>query len=60
MTGVLGRGRENTDTRRPPGDGGTGWRDVVTSQGRLEPLEAGRGREDLPLEPPKGVGHWDT
>lgn len=33
MTGVLGRGRENTDTRRPPGDGGTGWRDVVTSQG---------------------------
>ena len=46
--------------RKPCEDRTKGLKVVVTSQGRLEPLETGRGREDLPLEPPEGVGHWDT
>lgn len=30
------------------------------AQGRLEPPEAGRGRQDPPLEPPEGARPWDT
>ena len=30
------------------------------AQGCLEPPEAGRGRQDPPLEPAEGRWHWDT
>ena len=30
------------------------------AQGCLEPPEAGRGRQDPPLEPPEGAQPWDT
>ena len=30
------------------------------AQGCLEPPEAGRGRQDPPLEPPEGARPWDT
>lgn len=47
--------REKHREKKPCKDRGRDWRDVATSQGMLEPTEAGGSRKDPPLEPLEGA-----